>query len=135
MSEKNVEIVRDGILAANRGLDAMTAYVDQVASPDVEFRAAGRLPDSGGALRGPEAVKEWYARLFETFDFHIEEEELIDADDAVVLVARQLARSSGSGIEISNRVVVLFRFSEGKVTFVGAYWTKKEALEAAGLSE
>jgi len=48
----------------------------------VEFRAVGRLPDTSGSLRGREAVKEWCARLFETFDLHIEEEELIDADDA-----------------------------------------------------
>ena len=130
-----MEIVRSGILATNRGLDAMTAYVDQVVSPDVEFRAVGGLPDSGGALRGRDAVTGWSARLFETFDFHIEEEELIDVDDAVVLVIRQLAHGSGSGIEISNRVVVLVRFSEGKITSVDAYRTKSEALEAAGLRE
>jgi ketosteroid isomerase-like protein len=135
MSEENVEVVRRGLRATDRGLAALNAYFDEVVDPGVEFRAVGHLPDASGSVRGLDGVKKWYARLFESFDYHVEEEELIDIGDAVVLVARQTARGSGSGIEVSNRIVVLFRFTEGKIISTDAYRTKTEALEAAGLSE
>jgi ketosteroid isomerase-like protein len=135
MSRENVEIVRSGTRALKDGLPALNAFIDEFADPGMEFQAVGRLPDIGTAVRGPEAAKKWYAQLFEGFDFHVEEEELTDAGDAVVAVVRQIARGRGSGIEVANRIAVVFRFREGKMVSVEAYRTKDEAFQAAGLSE
>ena len=136
MSEENLEIVRRGIEVVNRGeLDAILGVVDEVADPNIEMRAVGRLPDTSRVLRGPKAVKAWWAQILETFDWHWEPEELIDAGDAVVVVSRQIARGRGSGAEVANRVVGVFTFRDGKVISIDAYPSKAQALEAAGLSE
>jgi ketosteroid isomerase-like protein len=136
MSEENVEVVRRCIETINRGgLQGALEVVDEFCDPDVELRAVGRLPDLGRLLRGREAVGGYFAQLFGTFDYSIEVDEFIDAGDAVVAVIRQIARGRGSGAEVSNRVVFVYGMRDGKITYLDAYRTKSDALEAAGLSE
>jgi ketosteroid isomerase-like protein len=88
-----------------------------------------------GRGRGREATKALWAEIMGTFEWHFEADELIDAGDAVVLVSRQIARGRESGAEVTNDVVMVFEFRDGRVTSVDAYRTRAEALEAAGLSE
>jgi ketosteroid isomerase-like protein len=135
MSEENVEIIRRGMDVINEGrLQAVFEFIDEFVDPDMELRTAGHLPDVGRG-RGRQAPKAMWAELMETFEWRFEADELIDAGDAVIVVARQIARGRGSGAEVSNRVVMVFGFREGRVTSTDAYRTRKEALEAAGLRE
>ena len=134
MSQENVETLRRGIDAINRGeIDALAA-VDEIADPDVELRSVGRLPDVN-RVRGREAVKSWFTEILGTFEFRIEPEEFFDAGDAVVVVARHLARGRASGAETKNRFALVFGFQNGKVTYFDTYPSKAEALEAVGLRE
>jgi ketosteroid isomerase-like protein len=137
MSEENVEIVGRSIEAINRrGLQAALEVVDEFCDPDAELRAVGRLPDLGRLLRGREAIKGYWAQFFGTFDnYHLDADEFIDAGDAVVVVARMTARGRGSGAEVSNPIVLMYGLRDGKITYLDAYRTKSEALEAAGLRE
>lgn len=136
MSQENVELVRRCVEAINRGgLQAALEVLDEFCDPDVELRAVGRLPDLGRLLRGREAVGGYFAQLFGTFDYSLEVDEFIDAGDAVVVVARQIARGRGSGAEVTNRIVFVYGMRDGKVTYLDAYRTKDDALEAAGLSD
>lgn len=130
MSEENVELVRRAYEAAEQGLEAILDVIDQLADPEIEFRAVGRLPDATDVVRGREAVKDWYVQLYRTFDFRVEAEELVDAGDAVVVVTRQIARGKASGAEITNRIAVVWGLRRGKLTYLEAYRTKREALEA-----
>jgi ketosteroid isomerase-like protein len=136
MSQENVEIIRRGIDLVNEGeLQAVLEFIDECFDPDVELRAVGRLPDAGRVLRGNEAAKAWWVQLHETFDFQWEPEELIDAGDAVLMVNRQIARGRGSGAEVTNRVVTVNAFRNGRIIRTDAYRGKQEALAAAGLRE
>jgi ketosteroid isomerase-like protein len=135
MSEENVEIIRRGMDVINEGrLHAVLAFMDEFVDPDMELRTAGHLPDVGRG-RGREAAKAMWAELMGTFEWRFETEEIIDAGDAVIVGTRQIARGRGSGAEVSNRVVMVFGFRDGRVTSADAYKTRSEALEAAGLSE
>ena len=62
-------------------------------------------------------------------------DEYIAAGDAVVVVAHQFARGVESGAEVTNRLVEVFGVRDGMVTYLDAYRTKREALEAVGLRE
>jgi uncharacterized protein len=89
MSQENVERVREGYAAFNRG--NIEAAV-QGFHPDIEWLAWDALPD-GATLRGRDAVRE----LFETWrllfdDFTVEAEEFIDAGDQVIVVTRARGR-------------------------------------------
>jgi ketosteroid isomerase-like protein len=132
VSRENVELIRRGYeTVARSGLGAMARLIDDIADPEIEFRAVGRLPDAT-PRRGREAMKEWFAQIMETIDFRVEGEEFIDAGDAVVVVTRQVAIGKASGAEATNRIVLVWGVREGKVSYVDAYRTTNEALEAVG---
>ncbi|HZA89221.1 MAG TPA: nuclear transport factor 2 family protein [Solirubrobacterales bacterium] len=115
MSQENVELVRRCIETVNRGgLQVALELIDEFADPDIELRAVGRLPDLGRLLRGREAVKAWFAQVLGTFDWRVEADEFIDAGDAIVVVARQIARGRGSGAEVTNRIVHGGDFAVGR---------------------
>ena len=134
MSQENLEVVQRAFEMADRdGLEGIIKFIDMAWAPDGEMRA-GRLPDAGPA-RGPEAVKNWWRQLFEEIDLRVEPEEYIDAGDAIVIVARQIARGHASGAEVEQRLTWVCGLRAGKVTYVDVFRTKAEALEAVGLRE
>jgi ketosteroid isomerase-like protein len=135
MSEENVELARKAIDALNRGdLDAWLAFL----SPDVVWEALPGVPGLGELYRGRAEVREWIEQLFELAEggIHTEIEQLTDlGDDRVFLAIVLTARGRGSGVpfEMPNWEVIWF--AEGLVTRRQIFWTRDEALEAAGLSE
>jgi len=64
---------------------------------------------------GREAVKNWWRQLLEV-DLRVETEEYIDAGDAVVVVARQIARGRASGAEVAESACLCLRIRGEKVT-------------------
>ena len=138
MSQENVEVVRRCFDLLNRdGPGALDEIIDELCDPEVEIlRAVGRLPDADvSRVRGREAVKAWFSELYGTLDIRLEADEFIDAGDSVVVVFRQMVRGRGSGVELINRFAFAYGFRMGKVTSMDGYRTKREALEAVGLSE
>ena len=133
MSQENVEIVRRAYAAYDEGgLDAIAEFWH----PDINYRAAEGALDDVGLMEGPEALRDYYRQWEETFDgMRIEVEELIDAGDQVVAVVRGFARMKESDAEVDIRYAVVFTARDGKVATGREYWTREEALEAAGLSE
>ena len=69
-------------------------------------------------------------------DFKMEPAELIDAgEDRVIAVTRISGRAKLSGVETDLTFAVLYTIRDGKVVRCREYWTKEQALEAAGLRE
>ena len=134
MSDENFEIVRAAAAAASRGdLDAWLEYW----TDDLDFRAAEGAPDDHGPIHGKDALRAYVQDWQDTFDDFVSEPvELIDAgDDNVVAVIRISGRAKLSGVEADLTYAALYTFREGKVARGREYWTREEALEAAGLSE
>jgi ketosteroid isomerase-like protein len=135
MPEENVEIVR-------RALDAFSrsdrASVEPLVHPDVEWRTVL------GPLLGVETVSGRDAVLrfglqeipdaFE--DLRVEVEEVRDLGEGrVLLVARYLGRGKRSGIGLDARISSIHRLRDGMIVSVRDYPSRREALEAAGLSD
>jgi ketosteroid isomerase-like protein len=134
MSQENVQLVRRALETVNRGgLEGIIKFIDEAAAPDAELTTPG-LPDAG-PVRGREASKDWWRTLLRELDLRIEAEEYIDAGDAVVVVARWIARGRASGAEVTDRWFSVWGIRRLQVTHVTAYRTKVAALEAAGLRE
>ena len=69
-------------------------------------------------------------------DFRAEPVELIEAgEDKVIAVTRISGRAKLSGVETDMTYAELLTLRDGKVAWGRQYWTKEQALEAAGLSE
>jgi uncharacterized protein len=128
MSQENVEVVRR-LFAAFDNQDWATAlgFFD----PTVEWSAAGQ-----GTQRGPEGVVTSLAEWFEPWEEHeVEAEEFADAGDQVLVVVRLTGRGASSNLEIDQRFFQLYSVRNGKITRMVEFVTRKQALEAAGLSD
>jgi ketosteroid isomerase-like protein len=135
MSEENVELAREAIDALNRGdLDTWLAFL----SPDVVWEALPGVPGIGELYRGRAEVRGWIEELWEVAEgvVHTEIEQITDlGKDRVFLALVLTARGRGSGVPFEMPTWSVIWYREGLVTRRQVFWTRDEALEAAGLSE
>jgi uncharacterized protein len=134
MPQENVEIVREANAAFNRGdLDAFLEYC----TDDVDFRAAEGALDDHGPVQGKDALRAFMQDWLDMFDdFRAEPVELIDAgEDNVIAVMRISGRAKLSSVETDMTYAELSTLRDGKVARSRQFFTRDEALEAAGLSD
>ena len=132
MSQENVELVKSVAGAWNRG--AYSAALESV-SPEikVESHVGG---DIDGTYEGITGLQKWLARFWGSFvDFRTEVEDWIAAGDEVVFSAHHFGRGKGSGVVVEMHNWQVCTVRDGKIVRYRLFRTKREALEAAGLSE
>jgi ketosteroid isomerase-like protein len=128
MSQENVEKVRAGFEAYNRGdLDALLESYD----PEVEF-----VTLLLGNHHGKEALRGLYEENRKAvLGYKLEPEELIDAGDQVIAVARMGGAGRVSQIALGDMIAFVFTIKDGLIVRQQTLRNKEEALEAAGPSE
>ena len=134
MSEENVKAVRDAAAAFNRGdLDTWSEFW----ADDIDYRAIEGAIDDRGPMHGKAAVRAYVQDWLDNFDnFRSEAVELLDAgEDTVIAVVRISGLAKLSGIETDLTYAALYTIRDGKIARGREYWTRDEALEAAGLRE
>jgi len=134
MSQENIKTARDAVAAFNRGdLDSWLEY----STDDIDYRAAEGALDDRGPIHGTDALRAYVQDWLDTFDdFRQEPIEVIDAgEDKVIPVFRITGRAKLSGVETELTYAALYTFRDGKIAIGREYFTRAEALEAAGLSE
>ena len=94
------------------------------------------VPGMDELYRGRGGVREWHELLGEGFeDVYTEIEEITDLNDDRVFIGVVLTtRGSGSGVPVGYRTWQIVWFVDGLITRRQVFWTRSEALEAAGLS-
>ena len=135
MSEENVEVMRKLYSHWEHGdfsprTDVFDAEVQWV-------RAGGDLEAGGlaGEWRGPEtedAFRDWL-RAWD--NLRIEGEDFRDLGDRVLVLDRHVGMGKRSGIPLDHQMGQVVTLRNGKIVRWEAYWTREQALEAAGLSE
>jgi len=102
--------------------------------PEVEFSTA-----SGGdsaTYHGIGGVREATGRWVGAWtDFQIDLVELTDLGERVLARICERGRGKGSGVEVEREVFQLFTVRDERITRLRMFEDKKDALEAAGLSE
>jgi ketosteroid isomerase-like protein len=128
MSEENVERIRAGFAAHNRGdLDALEELYD----PDVVFETLLL-----GTHHGNQAIRLIYEENQKTMaGYDVVPIELIDGGEVVVAVAQTVGAGSTSRIATDDAFAFVFTFRDGRVVREQAFRNKQEALESAGLSD
>ena len=131
MSEENVKAVRDAAAAFNRGdLDTWSEFW----TDDIDYRAIEGAIDDRGPMHGKAAVRAYWLDNFD--NFRSEAVELLDAgEDTVIAVVRISGLAKLSGIETDLTYAAFYTIRDGKIARGREYWTRDEALEAAGLRE
>ena len=128
MSQENVERVKAGFAAHNRGdIDALIEFYD----PEVVFETLLL-----GTHHGNEAIRLIYEENQKTMSgYDVIPVELIDAGDKVVAVAQVVGAGTVSQIALDDRFAFVFTFKGDRVVREQAFRNREEALEAVGSSE
>jgi ketosteroid isomerase-like protein len=128
MSEENLERIKEGFAAHNRGdLDALVDLYD----PDAVFETLLL-----GTHRGNESIRAIYEENQKTMaGYDVVPAELIDAGDKVVAVVKMVGAGSSSRIWLDEGFAFVFTFKGSRVVREQAFRNRQEALDAAGLSQ
>jgi len=128
MSQENIERIKEAFAARQRGdLDALVDLYDSEAVFETLLL---------GTHRGKEAIRLLYEENRRTLDgYNVVPVELIEAGDKVVAVAQMAGTGPVSEIALEGRFAFVFTLREGLIVRERAFRNRKEALEAASLSE
>jgi ketosteroid isomerase-like protein len=133
MSQENVEFVRRGYEALNRGDESVWELIPA----DFVMDSSRRLIDPGVQI-GRDEVRVYWDRLREAWDetYRYEPEELIDAGDKVVAFVQVSGGGKASGAQVEAPVAHVWTFRDGKPATLEYFGEDRAAaLEAAGLPE
>src|SRR5262249_39725446 len=133
MSEENMALARKAIDAINRSeFDALLAIL----SPDVVWEALEGVTGIGDLYRGPAEVEKWIGLMLENAEggVHIEIEQMADLGDGRGFIALAItARRKSSGMPFEYRAFQIVWFEDALIARRQVFWTRAEALRAAGL--
>jgi ketosteroid isomerase-like protein len=131
MSQENVGLYHRCVDAFNRrDLDALLALMDA----DVE--AVSRLVPIEGSLKGHDGIRRWWEAWFDVWpDYQIEVIEVRDLGDLTLATLRALGHGAGSDMPFVDTAWQLAQWRRGKCVLWRVFNDRREALEAAGLSE
>jgi ketosteroid isomerase-like protein len=133
MSQENVEIAKAAASAMRDG-GPWTQFVTTDYTWDMST-APGMWPEEQ-THTGVEAVGRFFRGWLETFDewtYSVEEE--IDCGEQVIFVVHERARIKGTDADVDGHWAYLWTLRDGKVSKTEVFFTKEEALQAAGLRE
>ena len=133
MSEENVETVRRGYEAFNRGdIDAWLEYFH----PDVEVHDLPTIPDAP-VRHGHDDLRKWVEMMQDVWseESYYEPERFTTAGDLVIVAVRAHGSGRGSGVPIEISFFTVFEMRDGKIQRLWSYFDEEKALEAARLRE
>jgi ketosteroid isomerase-like protein len=136
MSKENIDLVKRAMAAANTRPRPDFQTINALFSSDHVL-----VPVEAGKLGGAERVgRKGYKAFLEesggTMPWEAELEGAVDlGSDRVLAVQSVHFRGASSGIDLEERMWIVFSVSEGKITRSEAFLDPAEALKAAGLSE
>jgi ketosteroid isomerase-like protein len=132
MSQENVELALRTLDAFDRrDVDAFVALL----GPDVVWEENPELPGLRDVYRGRAEVREWMVAVLEVFEnLEVEVAEVTElGDDRVFTETVLRARGKGSGVPVELQFWMVLWFAESRITRRQVFWTRSQALEAAGL--
>ena len=111
-----------------RDVDAMVALFE----PECEVTFPPEVPEPG-PFRGRVELRQWAEGFLAAWEVHHSEAvEVVDAEDGVVAVLRQVGRGAGSQLELDETDAHLLTVRDGRIVRWQNFSERAEALAAAG---
>jgi len=125
MSEANIESLRRGYAALNRGdLSVVLDLLD----PGIEWHEPAPSPDAG-TCQGRESFERFLRGWLESFDeFRVEPQRIVEQDDRLIAVVRQTWKGRASGLEIEATLAHVWTVADGRAIRWEAVGEPEEAL-------
>ncbi len=128
MSQENVEVVRRGFDAFQRG--GPEALLELFSDDVVIYRAE---PD-GATLHGKAGFRDAVADWTEDFsEWQVLPQEFTDLGERVLVRVLQIAQGMSSGVRVEENWWFLFELTGGEVSKLSFYSNPAEPLEAVGV--
>jgi ketosteroid isomerase-like protein len=129
MSSSDLETIRQGVAALNRGdVDALAATLD----PDVELVPLKAVLD-GSVYRGHEGLKRWLEDMGEDWTaYELRLDEARDLGGGTILVEATMLLRGQSGVAFDSRAAWLCEMRAGKVRRLRFFADAASALAASG---
>ena len=140
MAQEDVEHAKRGYTVLGDALTAndmgpLRRLVEERFDPDVTIKPAGVFPETDD-VHGRDGALHFLATQSEAFEtVSFEPLQFLDAGDRVLVTVRIGGRGRHTGIDLEFERVHVWTYRSGKVLRLEIYATKREALEAVGLSE
>ena len=132
MSEANVEAVRRGFDAWNRG--DVEGWL-QPLHPEVEFRTSGLYPGTDPVYRGHDDMRRFWTSFREPWEvLQIRVDETREVDDGVVILGTFEAQAR-DGMSVQREASWILWLTGDLIAQIQTHTSWQEALEAVGLSE
>jgi ketosteroid isomerase-like protein len=133
MSEENVEVLRRGLEAFNRG-DA-EAWIS-IWHPEGELYEMIGIPDAPNVYRGHDGIRRWLANARSVVgpDFQMQPTELTTVGEVVLAEIEGTGVGEGSGIPVEWTTYVAIWMRQGKIVRSRAFLHREDALQAAAES-
>jgi ketosteroid isomerase-like protein len=131
MSRENVEVVREALATFERTSD----FAWSLLAPDADLVNARGSPFTNAS--GHQGFRDWLRDVNEAFEkWGARVTDVLDAPgDKVVVLNHMWGRGRGTGIEVETELNIVHTVKNGKIIRIEGYYTRDEALEAAGLRE
>ncbi len=108
--------------------------LSEVADPEFETRMSGGAGAPPVSYHGLEGFDKAWRDWVETFErVHAELEDLIESEDHIVLLIRQVATTRHDRVEMAQPSAMVFAFESNRVVRVEFHLDRAAALRAAGL--
>ncbi len=130
MSQENVEIVRQGFEAFERG--ELEALLDLFTDDVTTYRADPDGATYDGKAGFLDATADWTEDFSE---WRVLPQEFVDLGDRVLVRVRQMAQGKSSGVRVEEDFWFLFEVTGTKVSKLSFYSRQADALEATELAE
>ncbi len=128
MSDRDVEIVRDGFAAFNeRGVEGILPIVD----PEFEVTTPPELASEPDTYRGHEGIRRYFDSFYEAMEgIRWEARSFREVGERVVVEFTLRARGKSTGLEFGQEAVMAWQLRDGKAIRLELYPTLEQALEA-----
>lgn len=136
MSRENVDLVREGYEAFNRG--GPEAMIGKYWVEDFVWDVTAVGFPGPGVYRGLDEVNGFFAEWFGVFgfdDWYAEVDRLIAHGDQVIAFVRQRGRGSASDTPAEMEMTQISTLKDGRIVRLDVYLDRQEALEAVGLQQ
>ena len=136
MSQENVDLAMRAIRAVSRQPKPDFDTINALFHPDHVLVSIAAQKLGGGEAVGASGYKAWVEAQQEAVSFEAELGGAVDVGpDTVIAVMTLRFQGASSGATAEQRVWVVMRVKDGKITRTESYTDPAEALEAAGRRE
>jgi ketosteroid isomerase-like protein len=129
VSTRNIELVRESIEAANRG---DLEWLLEHAASDIELRSRG-VAGEPVLYTGPAGIREYFRDMADIWQsMESAPEDIRELGDRVIAIVNRRLRGRGSGIDVEDKIGIIFELRDGVAVRVSTYRNVEEALAEAG---